>query len=345
MRACALTDVGKLTHIERDRPDVASDEVLVRIDRVGICGSDIHYYQHGENSGNVVEFPHVLGHESAGTVVDIGADVQLVAPDDRVAIEPGLPYGECSYCADDDTYHLCKDMEYMSSPPTDGALVEYVAWPEEFVYELPESVSLHEGALVEPLSVAMHACERAGVSDGDSVLVTGGGPIGQLVAEVALVRGASDLVLTDIVDSKLRLAEQRGVDHAVNVGSDDPVEVIESRVDPDGVDIVIESSGADPAIKTTTDAVKRGGDVVFVGIPIDASLPTDVTGIIGEEYDLKGSFRFSGTYPNAIEGIRTGRYDVDSIVSFECGFDETQAAFDAAAEPENVKGVVRVSGE
>jgi len=344
MRACALTDIGEFTYIERDRPDVSSDEVLVRIDRVGICGSDIHYYQHGENSGNVVEFPHVLGHESAGTVVDIGADVQSVAPDDQVAVEPGLPCGECSYC-DNDTYHLCKDMEYMSSPPADGALVEYVAWPEGFVYELPKSVSLHEGALAEPLSVALHACERGGVSDGDSVLATGGGPVGQLVAEVALARGASDLVLTDIVDSKLRLAEQRGVDHAVNVGSDDPVEVIESRVDPDGVDIVIESSGADPAIETATDAVKRGGDVVFVGIPIDASLPTDVAGIIGEEYDLKGSFRFSGTYPDAIEGIRTGRYDVDSIVSFERGFDETQAAFDAAAKPENVKGVIRVSDE
>lgn len=344
MRACALTDVGEFTHIERERPDVSSNQVLVRIDRVGICGSDIHYYQHGENSGNVVEFPHVLGHESAGTVVEIGDNVQSVTPDDRVAIEPGLPCGECSYC-DDGTYHLCKNMEYMSSPPTDGALVEYVAWPEEFVYKLPESVSLREGALAEPLSVAMHACERAGISDGDSVLVTGGGPIGQLVAEVALARGAGDLVLTDIVESKLRLAEQRGVDQAVNVTSDDPVAVIESRVDPDGVDIVIESSGAEPAIEMTTDAVKRGGDIVFVGIPIDASLPTDVVGIIGDEYDLKGSFRFSDTYPDAIEGIRTGRYDVDSIVSFERGFNETQAAFDEAAEPENVKGVVRISDE
>ncbi|MFD1643972.1 NAD(P)-dependent alcohol dehydrogenase [Halohasta litorea] len=344
MQACALTDVGEFTHIERERPDVASDEVLVRINRVGICGSDIHYYQHGENSGNVVEFPHVLGHESAGTIVEVGEAVQSVAPKDRVAIEPGLSCGECSYCGND-TYHLCKNMEYMSSPPTDGALVEYVAWPEDFVYKLPESVSLREGALAEPLSVAIHACERAGISEGDSVLVTGGGPIGQLVAEVALAHGAEDLVLTDIVDSKLRLAEQRGVDHAVNVGTDDPVEVIESAVDQDGVDIVIESSGADPAIETTTDAIKRGGAIVFVGIPIDAALPTDVVGIIGDEYDLKGSFRFSGTYPEAIEGIQTGKYDVDSIVSFERGFEETQAAFDEASESANVKGVVRVSDE
>lgn len=345
MRACELSAVGEFSHVERERPGIEADEVLVRIDRVGICGSDIHYYQNGENSGNVVDFPHVLGHESAGTVVEVGDNVSGVAASDRVAIEPGLPCEDCAYCENEDTYHLCEDMEYMSSPPTDGALVEYVAWPARYVYPLPESVSLREGALVEPLSVAMHACERAGVSDGDSVLVTGGGPIGQLVAEVAMARGAGQLVLTDVVAEKVRLAEERGVDFGVDVIAEDPVDVIHEEVHENGVDIAIESSGAEVAIETTTDAVTRGGDVVFVGVPIDASLPTDVVGLIGDEYDFRGSFRFSNTYPDAIEGIRTGRFDVDGIVSFERDFDETQAAFDQAAEPESVKGVVRVSDE
>ncbi|WP_135305949.1 NAD(P)-dependent alcohol dehydrogenase [Haloarcula amylovorans] len=343
MRTCVLSDVGELSVIERDRPTPGLDEVLVRVDRVGICGSDLHYYQNGGNSGNVVEFPHVLGHESAGTVVEVGRDVTGVAESDRVAIEPGIPCGECTYCEDDE-YHLCKEMEYMSSPPVDGALTEYVAWPADLVYPLPESVSIREGALAEPLSVAMHACERGEIVEGDTVLVTGGGPIGQLVSEVAMAQGA-EVVLTDVVPEKLELAERRGVDHTVDVTSEDPVNVIHDRVDPDGVDVVLESSGADSAIELTTDAVKRGGTVVFVGIPIDAALPTDVLGLIGEEYDLKGSFRFCGTYPDAIEGIRTGRFDVDSIVSFEQSLTETQAAFDRAMEPENVKGVVRVSDD
>lgn len=342
MRTCILSDVGELSVIEREQPTPSSDEVLVRIDRVGICGSDLHYYQHGENSGNRVDFPHVLGHESAGTVVDVGSDVTSVSVSDRVAIEPGIPCGECTYCTAKGEYHLCKEMEYMSSPPVDGALTEYIAWPAELVYPLPDAVSLREGALVEPLSVAMHACERGDVVEGDTVLVTGGGPIGQLVSEVALARGA-EVVLTDVVAGKLDLAEQRGVDHTVDVTSADPVSVIHEQVDSDGVDVVIESSGADNAIELTTDAVKRGGTIVFVGIPIDADLPTDVVGIIGDEFDLKGSFRFMDTYSDAIEGIQTGRFDVDSIVSFEQAFEETQAAFDHALEPESVKGVVRVS--
>lgn len=344
MQTCVLTDIGELSLVEQDRPQIAADEVLVRIDRVGICGSDLHYYQHGENSGNVVEFPHVLGHESSGTVVEVGDDVDSISESDRVAVEPGIPCDDCSYCADGD-YHLCKRMEYMSSPPVDGALTEYVAWPAELVYSLPEEVSLQEGALVEPLSVAMHACERGGISEGDTVLVTGGGPIGQLVSEVAMARGAAEVVLTDVVDEKLRLAERRGVDYAVNVSSEDPVDVIREEIDEDGVDVVLESSGAKSAIGMTTDAAKRGGTLVFVGIPLDAGLPSDVVELIGGEYDLKGSFRFKNTYENAIEGIRTGRLDVDSIVSFESPFAETQAAFDRSLEPEHVKGVVRVSDD
>lgn len=344
MRTCVLSDVGELSLIERDQPTIEADEILVRIERVGICGSDIHYYQHGENSENVVAFPHVLGHESSGTVVETGSDVSTVSASDRVALEPGIPCGECSYCAGEDTYHLCGNMGYMSSPPVDGALTEYVAWPAEYVYSLPESVSLREGALVEPLSVAIHACERADITEGDTVLITGGGPIGQLVAETAMDRGAT-IILTDVVAEKLQLAEQRGVDYTVDVTSENPVRVIHDQVDENGVDTVVESSGAESAIEQTTAAVKRGGTIVFVGIPFDASLPTDVVGLTSGEYDLRGSFRFSNTYSDAIEAIQSGRIDVDGIVSFEQPFTDAQAAFDRAIEPECVKSVVRVNEE
>jgi L-iditol 2-dehydrogenase len=174
------------------------------------------------------------------------------------------------------------------------------------------------------------------------VLVTGGGSIGQLVSEVALSRGAT-VVLSDVVTDKLELAERRGVDHTVDATSTDLVSVINEHVDSEGVDTVIESSGADSAIEVTTDSVKRGGIITFVGIPLDKRFPTDVVSIIAGEYDIRGSFRFSETYKTAIEGVSTGKYDVDSIVSFEQPFSETQAAFDRAIEPESVKGIVRVS--
>lgn len=342
MQTCALTAVGELSLVERTRPKIGDDEALVRIDRVGICGSDLHYYQNGENSGNVVEFPHVLGHESAGTVIEVGKDVDTVSESDRVAIEPGISCGECAYCTEG-SYHLCRNMEYMSSPPVDGALTEYVAWPADLLYRLPEEVSLREGALVEPLSVAMHACKLGKLSEGDTVLVSGGGPIGQLVSEVAMAEGVAEVVLTDMVSEKLELAKRRGVDHTIDVSSTNPVEGIHDRVGPEGVDIVFECSGADPAIEMIPEVLKRGGSGVFVGIPIDAALPVDVIDLIGDEYDMRGSFRFKDTYAAAIDGIRSGRFDVDSIVSFERPFVETQAAFDQATEPESVKGVVRVS--
>lgn len=343
MRTCVLSDTQELTLTDRNRPTTAPDEALVRVGRVGICGSDIHYYRNGENSGNAVEFPHVLGHEASGTIVEVGEDVTEYSADDRVAVEPGIPCGGCSYCQEKNAYHLCEDMEYMSSPPVDGALTEYVAWPTEYLHSLPDGVSLREGALVEPLSVAMHACERGSVSEGDTVLITGGGPIGQLVAEVATWRGVENTILTDVVPEKLEIAMERGVDYTVDVRSEDPVRVLHEEIGIDGADVVLESSGAESAIQMTTEAVRRGGTVVFVGIPRSAPAPADVNGMIGEEYELKGSFRFSNTYPDAIEGIRAGELDVDDIVSFESPFADTQAAFERATKPAEVKGVVQVS--
>lgn len=340
MKTCALADVGEFSLQNRTRPSIDVDEVLIRVNSVGICGSDIHYYQHGRNGDNVVSFPHVLGHEVAGTVVEVGRNVTF-STGNRVAIEPGKPCKDCHYCTEGD-YHLCAGMEYLSSPPVDGALTQYIAWPAEYVYPLPETVSVREGALVEPLSVAMHACRRAGVGNGDSVLVTGSGPIGMLVAEVALSHGAETVVMTDVVPRKLELAEERGVDLTVNASLENPVERIHNHVDHRGVDIVIESSGAEPAVETTMDAVRRGGTVVFVGIPPETGLPVGVVESIEGEYDLKGSFRFKDTYPAAIEGIQQGRFDVGGIVSFEEPLDRTQKAFERAAAPTTVKGMIRI---
>lgn len=344
VQTCVLSGVQELSLIERERPTPQDNEALVKIDRVGICGSDIHYYQHGKNSDNSVEFPHVLGHESAGTVVELGEDVTSVCESARVAIEPGISCGECTYCRADGEYHLCKQMRYMSSPPIDGALTEYIAWPADLIYPLPSEVSLQEGALVEPLSVAIHACDRGNVTTGDSVLITGAGPIGQLISEVALAKGA-EVVMTDMVKSKLELAEQRGVHHTIDITSADPLNVIQHTINSDGVDIVIESSGAESAIRLMTNAIRRGGTGVFVGIPIGTDLPTDVVGLISNEYELRGSFRFSNTYQNAVDGIQSGQFDVNSIVSFEQKFTQTQAAFNRALESESVKGVIRVSDD
>lgn len=177
MRAAVLTDTERFELRDRDRPTPASDEVLVAVRDVGICGSDVHYYERGRIGDHVATDPLILGHESAGVVVEVGADVDSHEPGDRVAMEPGVPCRRCEQCKRGE-YHLCPDVEFMATLPDDGAFTEYVAWPADYAYALPDSVSTLEGALCEPLSVGIHACRRADVGVGDSVLVTGAGPIG-----------------------------------------------------------------------------------------------------------------------------------------------------------------------
>lgn len=339
MKAVLLAAAGRFETEERDRPVPDAGEVLVRIDHVGICGSDLHYYRHGENGDNRLEEPTVMGHETAGTVVDRGAAVDSVAAGDRVALEPGVPCGDCEYCRRGE-YNLCADVRFMGSPPDDGALVEYLAWPAEYAYRLPEGVSTRAGACCEPLSVGIHAARRGDVGEGDVVLVTGCGPIGLLAADAARAAGASAVLVADVVDRKLALAAERGAAGTIDAGERDLAEAVREYVDGDGVDVVLECSGARAAIDRLPAAVRKGGRVVFVGLPTDPALPTDVFGAIDNELDLRGSHRFRDTFPRAVELLAGGQVDADSLVDFELPLAETRAAFERADDPAVVKGML-----
>ncbi|MFD1514869.1 NAD(P)-dependent alcohol dehydrogenase [Halomarina rubra] len=339
MRAAVLTDPGEFELRERARPDPAPDEVLVRIRRVGVCGSDVHYYEHGRIGDYVVEDPLVLGHESAGEVVAVGEAVDSLEPGARVTLEPGVPCRRCPHCKRG-SYHLCPDVTFMATPPHDGAFVEYVAWPADFVYELPDSVSLGEGALCEPLSVGIHACRRGGVAPGDSVLVTGAGPIGLLAADAARVAGATTVLVTDVVPEKVARAERRGADQAVDVTEVDLGAVVDEHTDGVGVDVVVEASGATASIQSALDGVRRGGTVVFVGLAPEAEVPIDVLDIVDGELDVHGSFRYANTYPAAVDLLAQGAVDVAGLVDAEHSLDDVDGAFQRATAPDVVKVMV-----
>ena len=353
MRVAVLKEPGELTVEEWSRPDPAPDEVLVAVREVGICGSDVHYYEHGRIGDYVVENPLVLGHESAGEVVETGANVDGFEPGDRrgrssplrpgdqVALEPCVPCRRCDHCKRGE-YNLCPDVTFMATPPDHGAFAEYVAWPEDYVYRLPDSVSLREGALCEPLSVGVHVARRADVGVGDSVLITGAGPIGLLAMEAVRAAGASDVLVSDVVDAKRRLAESRGADAAVDPRETDLEAAVAEYTAGEGVDVVVEASGAKPAIRGTLDAVRRGGTVVFVGLADEADVPLDVLEIVDNELDVLGSFRYRNTYPAAIELLADGAVDVEGIVDFELELENVGEAFERARERETVKGVVTV---
>ena len=342
MRTAVLAEPHRFEHRERDRPSPAPQDVLVAISDVGICGSDIHYYEHGRIGDYVVEEPIVLGHESAGEVVAVGDDVTDLAVGDRVALEPGVPCRQCAHCKRGD-YNLCEDVTFMATPPHDGAFAEYVSWPADFAYELPENVSTTAGALCEPLSVGIHACRRGDVGTGDSVLIAGAGPIGLVTLEAAQAAGATDIIVTDVVSEKLERAADRGADLTIDVSETDLETAVAAYTDEAGADVVVEASGAEPSIRSTVDAVRRGGAIVLVGLADEATVPLDVLELIDNEIDVHGSFRYKNTYDAAVSLLADGAVDLEGLVDFESPLKEVEAAFERAMEPAVVKGMITVS--
>ena len=342
MRAVVLKSTEQFEMHDRERPTPDDDEVLVSVQDVGICGSDVHYYNHGRIGDYVVEDPLILGHESAGEVVKVGATVDGLEPSDRVTLEPGVPCRRCGHCKRGD-YHLCESVTFMATPPHDGAFADYVAWPADFAYKLPEEVSTREGALCEPLSVGIHACRRGNVNTGDSVLITGAGPIGLLTMETARAAGATDIIITDVVESKLSFASERGADRTIDVTEEALEKAVDEYTNGVGVDVVVEASGAKPSIKSTLDVVRRGGTIVFVGLTSEAEVPLNVLEIIDNELDVHGSFRYKNTYQAAVDLLADDVVDVEGIIDFESPLEDLDEAFRQSMEPDVVKGMISVS--
>jgi len=235
-RAAVLHAPGDVRVEERPMPSPGAREVVVEVTAVGVCGSDVHYYEHGRIGDHVVRAPMILGHESAGNVVEVGSEVSRHAVGDRVTLEPGVPCGRCVQCRAG-RYNLCPDVVFFATPPVDGAFANFVAIHEDFAFALPDGMSDEVGALMEPLSVGIWACRKAGVSAGDRVLVTGAGPIGLLAAQVALAFGATEVSVSDVNEHRLGVAAATGATRTL--GPDD---------DPGEVDALIECSGHPAAV-------------------------------------------------------------------------------------------------
>jgi L-iditol 2-dehydrogenase len=329
-RAAVLHAPGDVRIEERPMPEPGPLEVLVEIAAVGVCGSDVHYYEHGRIQTRIVRGPHVLGHESAGRVVAVGERVSKHDVGDRVTLEPGLPCGRCRECRTG-AYNLCQDVKFLGAPPTDGAFTLYLAMHEDFAHALPDDLSDEAGALMEPLSVALWACEKAGVTAGDRVLVTGAGPIGLLAVQVARVRGATEIAVTDVNERRLELALATGATRAHSAGD---------RLEE--ADALIECSGHPQAMHDGIAALRPGGTAVLVGMGggDDATVPLSL--IQTREIWLTGTFRYANTYPAAIALVASGAVDVEAIITGHFALDEVETALRASREdPQSVKPIVR----
>jgi L-iditol 2-dehydrogenase len=329
-RAAVLHEPGDVRIEERPMPEPGPREVLVEITAVGVCGSDVHYYEHGRIGSHVVRAPLILGHESAGRVVALGDGVAKHAEGDRVTLEPGVPCGRCRECRAG-RYNLCPDVVFFGTPPVDGAFARYVTIHEDFAFALPDAMSDDVGALMEPLSVGIWACRKAGVSAGDRVLVTGAGPIGLLAMQVALAFGATQVEISDVNERRLELATRTGATRALRAGEDEPAEA----------DALIECSGHPGALQAGIAALRPGGTAVLVGMGPGETGEVPLALIQSRELWVTGTFRYANTYPTAIALAATGRVDLDAIITGHYGLEDTESALRAGRDdPGSVKPVV-----
>jgi len=315
---------------EREIPEPGPDEVLIQVKSVGVCGSDIHYFEHGRIADFIVEQPLVLGHEASGVVASLGINVTDLEVGTTVAMEPGVPCGRCKECRSG-RYNLCPDVAFFATPPIDGAFCEYVVLPRDFVHPVPSHVSYDAAALVEPLSVGVWACQKANVSLGTRVLITGGGPIGAICALVARARGANVVGVTDVNGDRRAQVEKLGFP-AIDPMNDDIPEA----------DVLLECSGAAPAIDQGIRALAPAGTAVLIGMAPTDTVAIPVGAIQGKEIWLTGTFRYANTYPDAVELVASGRVDLDAIVSGSYSLDEVeQALTHAKKHPADMKVMVR----
>jgi len=338
MRAAALTSVGELEVQDRTRPTPESDEVLIQVGACGVCMTDYHMY-HGSFA---VETPVVLGHESAGTVVETGDEAEGFEPGDRVAMNPIVPCNECSACKRGAT-NLCENNTTIGGAGetvVNGAFAEYVAVPTGNVERIGD-LPFRTAALAEPLGCCVHGVRRSGVGHGDSVALIGAGPIGLLLLQTLHNRGASPIVVSELDPDRRRLAAELGADAVIDPAETDPVAAI---LDAAGsVDAGIEVVGKVPTIEQAYEVTARGGNTLIFGVPDqEATLEVTPFDIYFDEVDLRGTFALSReSFERAVTLLRTGRIDTEGLVTDEIGLDDIPTAFEGMENAEGLKKIVR----
>ena len=337
-QALVLEKTRELALREIDLPlETGPRDVKIRVHTVGVCGSDVHYYQHGAIGPYVVNEPMVLGHEASGTVVEVGSEVTHLKTGDRVCMEPGIPQFD-SPATLRGLYNLDPAVRFWATPPIHGCLTPYVVHPASFTYKLPDNVSFAEGAIVEPLSIGLQAATKARIKPGDVAVVIGAGTIGAMTVLAALAGGAARVIVADLQPDKLALLTRNPAVSGVDVRSQDLVQAVREATDGWGADIVFEASGSVRAFDNALDLLCPGGCLVLVGMP-PAKVPLDIVAVQAKELRIESVFRYANIFPRAIALIASGQIDVKPFISRTFRFSESVKAFEAAAsaQPGDVK--------
>lgn len=343
MKVAVMNGIGKMGYVEREVPQPADNEVLVKLEYVGICGSDMHYYETGRIGDYVVKPPFVLGHEPSGVVVEVGKNVKHLKIGDRVALEPGKTCGHCEYCKEG-KYNLCPDVVFFATPPVDGVFQEYVAHEAALCFKLPDNVDTMEGALIEPLAVGFHAANQGGAHAGQTAVVFGAGCIG-LVSMMALkAEGVSKVYVVDIMQKRLDKALELGATGVINSMDKNVQDEISRLTEGKGVDLVIETAGMEITTRQAIHIAKKGSTIVLVGYSKTGEMTLPLSLALDKELTFKTVFRYRHIYPMAIEAVASGKVNLKGIVSNVFSFDDIQNAMDKSVSDKAniVKSVVKI---
>lgn len=339
-----MTGIRKVVEEERPVPAIGDDEVLIRVMDCGVCGSDIHYYEHGRIGDYVVDKPMILGHECAGEIVDAGKNVKNVKPGDRVAVEPGYTCGKCEFCKKG-LYNLCPDVVFLATPPYDGAFAEYLKYPADMVFRLPDQMDTMEGALIEPFCVGLHAVQQSEGRLGDSAVILGSGCIGLCTMLALHASGINQVYVTDVIEKRLDMAKKLDASAVVNAAEENVEEEIMRLTGGKGAYLVFETAGTKATTQQTARLVKRGGCVVLVGMAANPVFEFDFGTLQNKAAKLHTVFRYRNLYPAAIDAVAKGKIPLKEIVTDEYDFAHISDALEDSInrKSEIVKAVIKVA--
>jgi len=332
MKTMMLTGIRRMEMQEVPTPAVAGDrDVLVRMGAVGVCGSDVHYYQRGKIGTQVVTYPFAVGHECAGVVEAVGAGVTGITPGQRVAIDPAITCGACDQCRVGRP-HTCRHLRYLACPgQVQGCLSEFILMPEANCVPIQDAMTLEQAALSEPLSIGVYAVKLAALPAGAKVGILGAGPIGLSVLLPAKVAGAAVVYMTDKIDARLDVAGRAGADWIGNPDSGHVAQRVHA-LEPAQLDVVFECCGDQAALDQAVELLRPGGKLMIVGIPPDNTITFDINALRHKEIGVQTVRRQNGCVQRALDLIDTGGVDVDFMVTHRFPFDRVQDAFDLVAD-------------
>jgi L-iditol 2-dehydrogenase len=335
MKALRIHGIGDLRLHDERVPVAGDDEYLIRVSAVGICGSDVHWYDEAGIGDACLKEPLVLGHEFAGIIESGDRRGQ------KVAVDPAIACRQCRYCEEGNP-NFCDNLRFAGHDNVDGALREKICWPKALVYELPDEFSAVDGAMLEPLGVALHALSLGHIMPGMSVGIFGCGPIGLMMVQLARAAGAAKIIATDRLTNRLDAARTFGASSTILAAGGQENQELAAATNGDGVDIAFEAAGDNEAVETAILATRPGRQVILIGIPDDDRTEFSASVARRKGLTLKLVRRMKHTYPRAIQMVKSGLVDVRSLVTHRFPLSEYKAAFETAKKREGLKVVIEL---